>query len=217
MLEFSIEQTREWLGLDSIPNATFSNLILSQFQYGLCERAFHVGAVVDVIKKIQNGTLTSKKGVRHFKHEPLKGFSYAHWFEARFMLTNLMNHWKIRSKTSDKLLNQIGDSFKSSGLSIGDLIDQKAISQLGYDVIVGGYEDRARNGELTGEWIIFYIDERKTIFLGLAQHRSDRNGDRELYLKMACACVDEFPELFPKDKTELLVKEQMEGLQAITS
>ena len=215
MLEFSIEQTREWLGLDSIPNATFSNLILSQFQYGLCERAFHVGAVVDVLKKIQNGTLTSKKGVRQFKHEPLKGFSYAHWFEARFMVTNLMNHWKIESPKSDKLLNQIGDSFKSTGLEIGDLIDQKAISQLSHDLIVGGYEDRARNGELTGEWIIFYIDERKTIFLGLAQHRSDQNGDRELYLKMAHACGDEFSEIFPKDKTKLLIDEQMKWIETI--
>ena len=207
MINLTIEQTLEILGLGSIRNAVFSSLIIKQLQTGLSTGRFDAGAVVDVIKQIQTGKLKSKKGIRQFKGNILKGFSYAHWFEARFIAQNLLNYWEMSSGRSRKFENMLNESFEAAGVKEGDLITKEAISRLTHNMIEGFFE-KSKENALTGEWIIFYQADDKNIYLTVAEHGEK---DEDIYVRMALGCENDYPYLFPKDKTEGLRKAKEKG------
>lgn len=185
------EQTIEILGLASVPNACFSQLLIDQLKEGLCKGSVNAGAVANTIKAIQNNSL---KKVRQFRGEVLKGFHYAHWIEARNIAKNISNHWEMNSPQSTKLEDQIAKSLKEVGLKEGEQLTEKAVRQLAHDVVHQGYFERRRKGQETGEWIIFAKDNDKNIFLSLARHKED---DLDIYSRMEKNCV-EYPQLFQK-------------------
>jgi hypothetical protein len=193
-MNFTEKQTIEILGIAGIPNAVFSKLFIGQLKNAITSGSFNAGAVIDVIKNIQSGTLKNKKGVRDFKGNILKGFSYAHWFEASFIPKNLQDHWKTESPSSKKMFNAISNSIKKSGVKKGENITRESVSQISKDIVDGIFQ-RSKQGQLTGEWIIFHKKEMLNTYLTIATHHEL---DETIYLRMVGKCGLEFPELFPK-------------------
>jgi len=196
MCEYTMEQVKAVLRLDEIPQATFSKLILRQFQHGLSTDAFNVGAVINAIKKIQEGCLINRKGIRQFKNEPLKGFFYVHWFEARFIPQNLLNHWGMNLPGSKKFHDLFHKSMNEKGIKKGEDDVRGGIDNL-ISNLMDGFSQRSKESRRTGEWIIFHPYSENTAYLSLAQHRE---GDDNIYAKMVKSCASDYPELFPKEK-----------------
>lgn len=192
---FTIHQTAEILGIPQIQNAKFSNLIMSQLQYGLNTGQIDSQKVVDQIHRIQNNTIPRAKGVRQFKGDILSGFHYCHWFETRFMGQNLLNHWKLQAAKSEKFETMFKDACRQVGVNEGDYISEQAIAVMSHN-FVNGFFERSESGKLTGEWIIFAKDNDLNVYLTLAGHKEE---DHDIFLRMATACRADSPELFPKD------------------
>jgi hypothetical protein len=62
---------------------------------------------------------------------------------------------------------------------------------IAHKVVVGGYDHRARDGELTGEWIVYTCADGQNYYLTLGIHTE---GDEAIQVRVIRAC-EEFPEL----------------------
>ncbi|WPU66640.1 hypothetical protein [Peredibacter starrii] len=155
----------ELLKLKSNGNAKFSDVFVNQIEDFLWGRKFNIFQITDVIERIENGKLKSIKGIRQFKKEPLKGYSYAHWTDARFIAQNLLNHW-----SKNDLKEKIKKVCEDNGLKPGDPISPKLLNPLTYMAVQEAYFDRSNANEMTGEWIIFENRGGVNHYLTIAFH-----------------------------------------------
>lgn len=183
----------EIYGLEGIKNAIFSTLIKAQLREALSSRTLHVHAIIDAIKEIQSGVEIRTEKERPFYGDILKGHWYKHWFEARFIPTNLMNHWKMGNENSTKFQDMMKTSFKKRGVRDGDIITEKAFAQMTDDFIFGAYFERLKKSKMTGERIIFKPYEGKNYFLTLSLHSES---DEEVLKRILANCQIEFPFIF---------------------
>ncbi len=209
MVNFTIEQTKEMLGISTIPKAIFSSFLLQQLQHGLTIGNLDARAVVHTIEQIQSGKFSSKKGIRQFKCDALRGLSYAHWFEPRFIARNIKDYLKLDSQKSNKFGEIFAKACKKSGVKKGEFITKEVIAYLSH-YIMEGYEQKAKSHSLTGEWIIFFEDKNVNVYLSLASHAES---DFDIYMRMAAKCGEEYPVLFPKEKIERLHAAMSERIQ----
>ena len=88
----TIEELVELIESHGLNSAFFSRYLLQQLAWGVENRAWHSYAIINEIKVIEQGGRTSTKPARSFRAWWLDGFSYKHWFEARFLAQNIANH-----------------------------------------------------------------------------------------------------------------------------
>lgn len=80
------------VGLCRVDTSRISNLLLAQLASVSKHRTFNYFSVTDVIQNLEGiGRGSCVRGEEPFKHLPLKGFWKAHFFDARFLLRNLVN------------------------------------------------------------------------------------------------------------------------------
>ncbi|MEH0862270.1 hypothetical protein [Halobacteriovorax sp. DPLXC-1] len=192
-MKFTLEQTIEILGLNQIENAIFSSLFIQQLYNGINTYNVDSGAVVRAIRGIGSSTQKKISKERQFYGEELKGLHYIHWFEARFIVKNLSNHWKLDCENSMKFHSQTKQSFSKQGIRIGDYISEEAINQFTHD-FVQGFHDRALSNKLTGERVIYLNHNDERYFLTLAFHSES---DEEVRQRIEKFCFSEWP--FIKD------------------
>ncbi|WP_206003091.1 hypothetical protein [Paraburkholderia polaris] len=65
-----------------------------------------------------------------------------------------------------------------------------------HELVMEGYQDRAANRKLTGEWLIFGVQEQKNVYLALCAHSDSAEQDSAIHDALLNLCGDEFPDIF---------------------
>jgi len=157
-------------------------LVLNMLSY---EQLYRINPfqIVDEIRTLEDSAkVTRTKPASQFTRAPLKGLWHKHFFCARFLPRNMMNH--LSGGKLEKLVNEIIDPSKSP------VVTEGMIRELSHRVTVEAFEQRAADGNLTGEWIVFAKHEGKNYYLCLATHGT---GDASIYNSIRVACWPQFP------------------------
>ena len=191
----AVDHMRGWLDLRALPGH-WSAVLLHQLAAHARARTLNTFAVLDEIGRLQ-GTWHGNvpRQPEQFKHEPLKGLWKQHFFQASFLIRNLMN--EAHSPESAQTFQEMADAINSGG-DVGKSV---------HDLIIGGYTRRAAAGTLTGEWIVFAKGNAgQNFFLTLARHTEcermegepkeawRRRSDEAIYARVR-ACQADFPDL----------------------
>jgi hypothetical protein len=173
---------------------SISNLLFAQLTSVSKHRTFNCFSVTDVIQNLEGvGRGSCVRGEEPFKHLPLKGFWKAHFFDARFLLKNLVNHWGLGYESSPK--------FSELCARVAEEEDQNPTvhgwqGRLAHEVAIDGYEEKAKKRNLTGEWLIFSKHENLSYYLCITRHSMTREGDEAIYALLNEFCEPEYPFLF---------------------
>jgi hypothetical protein len=155
-----------------------------------------VHAVFDQIGELEKAPFTRvapTKPAKPFTAGPLKGLWRKHWFQASFLVTNVLNETE---KYGEMLIRKHLNSEFGRDRWIGELITEKLAGKLVHAMVDGALSHRLGGAErkrsrLTGEWIIFAKANGRNIYLTLAGHGETN----EAVLSRCSLAPEEFPEL----------------------
>jgi hypothetical protein len=155
-----------------------------------------VHAVFDQVGDLEKAPLTRvvpTKPAKPFTAGPLKGLWRKHWFQASFLLTNLLNETE---KHGEMLVRKHLNSEFGRDRWIGEVVTDKLAGKLVHAVVNGALSHRSGGAErkrsrLTGEWIIFAKANGRNVYLTLAGHGETN----EAVLSRCSLAPEEFPEL----------------------
>lgn len=172
------EQIEEHLGnhpgLAFVNRARMSRLLCDQLVYGITTRTLDSFAVTNVLEALERPDQAPRPiKARPFKRPPLRGLLHAHFVQASFILTNLWLEWRRRDGMTH----------------VGEVNDQQTINQVAHAHTSGAYEQRARRGDLTGQWLIYAHHGGDNYYLAVAGHKE---GDPAIYSRMRDRCEDSF-------------------------
>lgn len=171
-----------------------SRLLVAQLSSVSKHRTFNSFSVTDVIQKLEGvGRNGCEKREDIFKYLPLKGFWKAHFFDARFLTKNLVNHWGLEREDSpkfDALCSRVAAEEEKNPSPHGWQ------GRLAHELTICGYEKKAMRKKLTGEWIIFSKHEGKNYYLCIAKHSTSKEDDEKIYAGIKKLCEPEYPFLF---------------------
>lgn len=181
-------------GFCGFDSSRVSRFLIAQLAAASKHRIFNSFSVTDVIQELEGvGRIGCVRGEKPFKHPPLKGFWKAHFFDARFLMKNLVNHWGLEFQESPKfdgLCSRVTVE-EENGPSVfgwqGRLINE---------LTIGGYKARAKRKKLTGEWIIFVKYDKLNYYLCLAKHSISKEDDSQIYALVNAICAQEYPFVF---------------------
>lgn len=184
------------VGLCGVDCARLSYLLLAQLTSVRKYRTFNSFSVTDVIQTLEGVGRAGScvKGEEAFKHQPLRGFWKAHFFDAKFLMQNLINEWGVAYKNSPK--------FEELCLRVAEEEEKKPTTygwqgRLSHEFTMAGYDQRTKKKNQTGEWLIFAKHENCNYYLCIAQHSSTKKGDEAIYNMLEQYCKDQYPFLFP--------------------
>jgi hypothetical protein len=189
---------REWLNL-KLTTGVCANTLIAQLAGHCCrmpqlfgnqEILVDVHQVYDQIGRMENATLTRAvptKAATEFKRMPLKGLWHQHWFQALFLLPNLVVE---NARSGEDLISRRLRSHRGNDHLQGGPIDRIDIGLVAHAVVFDALDQRGERGCLTGEWIVFAKSRGRNIYLALGTH-----GDDEAIYRRCLPAVQEFPEL----------------------
>ncbi len=184
-------------GFIELAGAKASEYLIEQLEQAYSSRAFNTFTVIDEIKVLEGGQRPSMtKPPTSFTRGPLKGLWHKHFFDAQFMMKNIMNHWNLHNPTPEQCAQRYMEIMKEHGIT--DLSDEN-INRIIYHFVNGGYEQRAEKKKMTGEWLIFAKYKIKNYYLIIANHTQCHEQENELYQLIFDKCSDQFPFLFPNN------------------
>ena len=134
-------------------------------------------------------SLTKKPAPFIKETSPLNGFMHSHFFDASYMLQNIVNHWG--KKSLDKMIDDEMNRSYSEGESW-----ELRTNRLAHKICFEGWEEHCRQQKVTGEWIVYQEFDGAKFYLWLTTHKT---GDQQNYESMRYFCQDEFPFLFPNE------------------
>jgi hypothetical protein len=188
--------SRDHPGFCRVDMSRVSQFLLIQLASISKHRAYNSFSITDVIQELEGVGRGCKRRFEQFKHPPLKGFFKAHFFDARFMVMNLINHWGLEFESSPKLsslISRVMDEEEKEPSRFGWQ------GRLAHEMTVGGYKERARKNRLTGEWIIFAKHNNLNYYLCISRHTKSKQGDQEIYDFLKILCEHEYPFLLSSD------------------
>jgi len=193
----SAEEVRDFrsnhAGFSGIDRRRVSSLLLAQLVAAGKHGQFDPFSVTDVIQALEDSGRALEIRTDIFKHPPLEGLWKAHFFDARFILKNLINQWRLESERDHK--------FEELCMRIASEEDREPTPggwqhRLSHELVIGGFKRRASKRKLTGEWIIYGKLNDNNIYLCLARHTKNKGEDATLYNSIVEHCASEFPLLF---------------------
>lgn len=167
-----------------------SRLLLIQLTSISKHRTYNSFSITDVIQELEGVGRGCKQRFEQFKHLPLKGLFKAHFFDAQFMAKNLINHWGLEFENSPKfnsLCSQVTEEEEKTPSQFGWQ------GRLAHEMTVSGYEERAKQNKLTGEWIIFATHNNLNYYLCISRHSKSNPEDQEIYDFLKLVCEHEYP------------------------
>ena len=188
MTQEELKRYADLIGLDRIASARYSWMFVLDIFLHHGVHGIDPTMVVDEIKALENRSPgTGTKAATMFQNEPLRGLWHKHFFASRFVAKNIQN--QLAGDKLRKLVDEVFDPQKSS------IISQEMTNKLAHKVISESIEQRASNGKLTGEWIIFAKYNNENYYLCLSTHNS---GDQMIYERIKSTCFPQFPFLCSK-------------------
>jgi hypothetical protein len=168
-----------------------SGLLLIQLTAISKYRIYNSFSVTDVIQELEGVGRGCKPRFNKFRHPPMNKFFKAHFFDARFLARNLINHWGLEFSNSPKLGNLLTRLEQTS--------ENNWQGKVAHEMVLGGYEERARKSKLTGEWIIFAKHNGLNYYLCICQHSKSPQDDGQIYGFLKQLCAREYPFLLPDE------------------
>lgn len=156
----TLEKFAKSLGLDKIAPNRYSKLfVLDLYIWNKYEghEPFLVVNEIKILEKIINRRETKKAS--KFNNPPLKGLWHKHFFDAHYVAQNLLNNLNQNFEKDWK------DIFKDDPIILPEKMN-KFISRITREAL----ETKAKNGKLTGEWIIFAKHKGQNYYLSLGRH-----------------------------------------------
>ncbi|MBW6391324.1 hypothetical protein [Billgrantia antri] len=182
------------IGLYGVDITRISSYLLVQLASAWKHRTLNTYSITDVIQSLEGVRQRARPPkAKPFKGVALSGLWKVHFVNPRFFVRNVYNEWGMFHENTQKfvaLCARVAEAERQEPLPLGWQ------GQLAHEYVIGGYENRARKGKLTGEWLIFGIHEGKNIYLTLCQHSSGPEEDEEIQQALRGLCGSEFPELF---------------------
>ncbi len=108
-------------------------------------------------------------------------------------MRNIYNEWGLFSPKSDKfdkLCARVAAEEDENPSGVGWQ------GRLAHEFVVEGYKRRAAKQRLTGEWLIFGVQEQRNVYLALCTHSDSPEQDSDIYNALLGLCGKEFPEVF---------------------
>lgn len=167
-----------------------SQFLLIQLTSISKHRTYNSFSITDVIQELEGVGRGCKQRVEQFKYLPLKGLFKAHFFDAQFMARNLINHWGLEFENSPKfnsLFSRVIEEEKKNPSKFG------WHGRLAHEMTIGGYKEKAKNNNRTGEWIIFAKHNNLNYHLCISRHTKPKQEDQELYDFLKLLCEHEYP------------------------
>ena len=152
--------------------------------------------VYDQVGELEKTPLTRAaptNRAKPFTAEPLKGLWHKHWFQADFLVANLLNETQ---KNGEMLIKRRLDQVFGRDSWEGQLLTKELAGQLADATVNGALNYRSghskKSSRLTGEWIVFAKGRGgRNIYLALAGHRETN----EAIFNRCALAPKEFPEL----------------------
>lgn len=180
-------------GLCGIDLSRVSGLLIAQLASASKHRVFDAFSVTDVMQELEGSGRGAQVKYDAFKHMPLRGLWKAHFFDAIFLPRNIIEHWGLRFEDSPKhaqLCAEVAAEEEAEPSAYGWQ------GRIAHRLTVGGLEERAMQGKLTGEWIVFGKHDGLNYYLSIAKHTSTPDEDNALYSTIKHYCAPAFPFLF---------------------
>lgn len=179
----------------NIDMSRISQFLIIQLASISKHRTYDSFSITDVIQELEGVGRGCKQRVDQFKHHPLKGLWKAHFFDARFLVKNLINHWGLEYENSPKftsLYERITEEEDKHPSTHG------IHGRLAHEMTVGAYEEISKKKKRTGEWIIFSKHNEKNYYLFISRHTS-KEEDQGTHDFFKSLCKHEFPFLLPEN------------------
>lgn len=143
-------------------------------------------AVIDTVHDMESGKNRRRtKPASAFKRPPLAGLWHKHVFDAQFMPENyrlaLPEHKRL------DLAHQVAD--ETEGMP-----HEERILALANRVFSEPFEERAKAGKLTGEWLVYLPRQGKNYYLAFTRHHSGPE-EQDLLDGIVAGCANDFPDL----------------------
>lgn len=182
IIDEQLSEFADRLGLSVDLRKRISNLFLIDLFVYAMEFGVDPFVVIDEIRNLENGDgNTETKLATEFKHPPLAGLWHKHFFSAHFLVQNMSN--ALKGGKLAALFEQVCNSGEPT-------ITQKMCMEISHRMTHEPVEERARNKELTGEWIVFAKHGGRNYYLCLNRHEA---GDQVIVDRIKENCVSEFP------------------------
>ena len=167
-IEAAAKDVREWLKL-KMTSGSCSTGFVYQLARHYCRMPQMFGdrlllvdihAVFDQIGELEKAPLTraaSTKRAEPFTAGPLKGLWHKRWFQAGFLVTNLLNETE---KHGEMFIRKHLNAVFGRDRWVGELMTEKLTGQLLHAMVDGALSHRSgsaarKKSRITGEWIVF--------------------------------------------------------------
>ena len=173
-----------------------SQFLLIQLTSISKHRTYNSFSITDVIQELEKVGRGCKQRVEQFNHLPLNGLFKVHFFDARFIARNLINHGRLELEHSPKfnsLYSRIVEKEEKTPSKIG------WHGLLAHEMTIGAYE--AKKNKRTGEWLIFAKHNNLNYYLGIFKHSKPKQEDQEIYDFLKALCEREYPFLLSTEAT----------------
>ncbi len=178
------------VGFCQLDMSRLSQFLLIQLASISKHRTYNSFSITDVIQELEGVGRGCKLRFEQFKHLPLKGLYKVHFFDARFVVRNLINHWGLEFENSPKfnsLLSRVTEEEEKTPSKLGWQ------GRLAHEMTVVGYEERSKQNKRTGEWIIIAKHNNLNYYLCISRHSKSNPEDQEIYDFLKLICEQEYP------------------------
>jgi hypothetical protein len=171
LIEIEPQEIKELLCL-SDPQGYFSDVLITQLTEGYRNRILHFGQIQDAIRDLSGTPPTPKsktKKAEPFRRGLLVGLWHKHYFQTAFLAKNI----QLEFSKGENFKQAFWRTGKKLGLVYGEDTTHEFWNHLIHEVVTGFYKRRARENNLTGEWIVYMPIDGRNYYLTLGSHGGD--------------------------------------------
>lgn len=183
-----------YVGFYGLERSRVSTFLLLQLYEFWNNRVFDIYSVAGLMQAFDGvPSRVIAKEAERFRHPPMNLFWKAHFITPQSIVQNIYNHWgmfKSKSKKFEALVFRVAAEEAENPSPYGWQ------GRLAHEFTIEGYNQRAKQGDLTGEWLILGKHNSQNYYLCIARHSRDKKGDQEIYEALESWCSPEFPFLF---------------------
>ena len=174
-------------GLVEIPRMRYSTLFLAQLVQGVASRTVATHTIADALRGLNDETSPPRNTrAAQFKHPPLAGLWKLHFFQASFIPQNIAAYWGLKHGGNRRLDGMVADLFQEHA---GEYVEDGFSAHFAHELVIGGYEKRARTQGLSGEWIIYNKLRDCIDVLSLASHQER---DDDIHQRLVTFCGEDY-------------------------
>jgi mRNA-degrading endonuclease YafQ of YafQ-DinJ toxin-antitoxin module len=171
-------------GLSAVP---YTSVFGRQFEALTKRNLINPFALMEEIGKLERNLPSRTKKAEHFKKGLLAGLMHKHFFNARHIPQNILNHWLPGSDRMHRAVKKVLGEYADKPHNDWDLA-----GKLSERLVAEAFVQRENRHGLTGDWIVYKRHVHKNYYLCLAGHEER---DEDIFERLSAAAELEFPEL----------------------